>query len=744
MHFLFQTMDSSEQSLAAETSSENDTSLLMRSFGEYSSEDSDIIFESETVNPVCELSNKVMMHRATFNTSYAAAVSFAETINSVPGSKVKIPTSAVQLMRETTKEFNYEHFVFCDQCNILTRVNTKCCICEAITKKRKDNYFIYIPIEQQVKHSLKNHLQEVLDFLKQQRNDGEICDFFDGTIFRSAQTKCSDILLPFTLNLDGAKIFSSSTATLWPIQLIQNYLPPNERFKSKNILLAGVYCGQKKPHIPTIMLPFAQDLDRLQKKRVSLWHNNNLLNFRPTVLYCSCDLPARCEVQSCKSSGYYSCPCCEQKGEAIKNPKTKKSYIRLLSQGVVSQRRTHETSKETGIAIAKGDLVADVKGLKDLSCMIGFKDFNLVDSFVVDYMHGTLIGVFASMLDIWMGKKRLQYEENETFKFKAMNPQQRFELNRRIISLKPPIRINHKPRSILDRSFFTANEYRALLWFYMRFALKGLLEHRLIKHFELLSNATYILSKNRVKLSEVKAAGDMLNRFTDEFQYYYGRNSVTINVHLLRHYSEVVMNCGPLWCHSLFSFETNIGVLKGSFCSTVDVVEQIARNYCIKKSNENVCSKVDHEEEKKTARILREKLAILPAKFDDILVRSGLRKQPSEFYKIGYEMKWKNQVLKSVASYVTKSIDFFVELNNGLVGAIEFFINYGNTEHVVIRKYEKMDESHNHLKQIQRTDECAVFNCKEIRHKLIYLQYNYSSISCAEFITIEPNPYEGN
>lgn len=737
-------MDSNDQSTAAETSSEIDMSLLMRSFSEYSSEDSDIILESETVNHFCELTNKVMIHRATYNTSYAAAVGFAETLNSVPGSKVKIGTSTVQLMRETTKLFNYEYYVFCDQCNILVKVNTKCSICEKITKKRKDNYFIYIPIEQQVKHSLKNNLQNVLDFLKQERKEGEICDFLDGEMFKSAQTKSSDTLLPLTLNLDGAKIFRSSATTLWPIQLIQNYLPPNKRFHSKNILLVGLYCGQKKPHIPTIMLPFAQDLDRLQKNRISVWHNNELLSFYPTVLYCSCDLPARCEVQNCKSSGYYSCPCCEQKGEGIENPKTGKSYIRMLSQEQVPQRRTHETSKATGIAIAKGHLMADVKGLKGLSCMVGFKNFDLVRSFVVDYMHGTVIGVFTSLLDIWMGKKRVQYQDDEKFKFKTMSPQQRIELNRRIISLKPPMRINHKPRSILDRSFFTANEYRALLWFYLRFALKGLLDHRLIKHFELLSNATYILSKTRITLCEVKAADEMLNRFANEFQYYYGRNSITINIHLLRHYSEVVMNCGPLWCHSLFSFESNIGVLKASFCSTVDVVEQIASNYCIKKSNENSYSKVDQAADEKSMKILREKCINLSTEFESVLVASGLRKQPSEFYQIGYEMKWKNQVLKSVASRVTKSIDFFVELHNGFVGAIEFFVNYGNNEYVVIRKYEKLNESHNHLKQIQRTDECTVSSCKEIRHKLIYLEYMYSSISRAEFICIEPNPYEGN
>lgn len=387
------------------------------------------------------------------------------------------------------------------------------------------------------------------------------------------------------------------------------------------------------------LLPLVREIRLIQSEGIKIWHDNDLLTFSPAIMYCSCDLPARSEAQDCKPCGYYSCPCCEQKGESVKNTKTGKSYVRLLKSQEFVPRRCHSESKRISIAIATNtiDKMIDAKGLKGLSCMSGFKHFDLVDSFNIDYMHGTLLGVLKLLLDFWMCKKPIVYVEDESNRFKMLNFEQRLKLNKRIIELKPPIRINHKPKSILERSFFTANEYRSLLWFYLRFALKGLLDDRLINHMQLLSSATYKLSRIQMTRSDLFEANSMLNQFADEFEKFYGRNSVTINVHLLRHYTDVVKNMGPLWCHSLFTFEYQIGVLKRLFCSKTDIVEQIAFNYCVRKTTQTVTS--NEILPGKTSQILRTKLMDVQMNLHEILVSSGLRLHSSnQEYLIGYEM----------------------------------------------------------------------------------------------------------
>lgn len=738
----------SEHDAFAETSVESD--LAVRSFSEYSCDDINLSFimsgasVSHGTNPLDQTINEVLLHRAKFNTSYAATSNFANTLNSIPGSQLEIPTKKNQLKRNAGLQYRYEYYVFCYFCQALVKHGQNCSNCKRKTKKTKDNYFVYIPVNQQIKNSLKNHLPKIMDFLNQDRNEDVICDMFDASIYKKAKQKCDSILLPLVLNTDGAKIFTSSPSSLWPIQLVQSYLPPNIRFLSENILVVGLYCGNEKPDVAEIMLPLAEEMDLLRKNGLHVWHNNELLSFLPAIMYCACDLPARAETLNSKySSGFYGCPSCLHKGVSVKNEKTGKSYVRYLKEEEASSLRTDEQSRKVSIGIASNSLDIDSHGLKGLSCMIAFKYFDLGSSFTVDWMHGSLLGIMKLLLDIWMGKKHLVYNEGEKYRFKCMSRSNRMSLHRRIISVKPPTRISHKPRSLLDRSFYTANEYRSLLWYYLKFALKGLLDHRIVEHFTLLSNATYILSKTRITREEIKEADIMLNRFADEFECIYGKNAITINIHSLRHYANTVSTAGPLWAHSLFTFESNMGELKRSFVSNVDVVEQIAFNYCVKRFAENF--DIGSTQSKQTSEILRAKPIKVDEKFKKILVESGIQPSPTDTYFIGYEMSWRGQVLKSSSSTITKSVDYFIELKDKTIGVIEFFIQVNEDQFVLSREYEVINE-YGHLKQVKRkiADEYQLSNCREIHQKLIFLRFNYSNVSWIEIATSEPNTFEGN
>lgn len=273
------------------------------------------------------------------------------------------------------------------------------------------------------------------------------------------------------------------------------------------------------------------------------------------------------------------------------------------------------------------------------------------------------------------------------------------------------------------------------MWFYLEYALKELLHLSLIEHFDQFSRATYILFETRITQTEVLLANDMLNRFADYFEIYYGKNAVTINVHLLRHYANVVMNTGPLWCHSLFTFESNIGEVKRLFCGTVDVVEQIAFNYCMKRSAETENSRI-----LSNIRILRPKSKSIPKEVENILCDF---KKPDGKYIVGFELFWKKkEIIKSISSFTGRSIDHFIEIYDGTIGVVQMFIDITGTPHVVIQEYLIISSSH-HIKQVEKTNNLRLYNCNEIRRKLIYLKFNYANISFKEIITSEPNSYEG-
>lgn len=98
-------------------------------------------------------------------------------------------------------------------------------------------------------------------------------------------------------------------------------------------------------------------------------------------------------------------------------------------------------------------------------------------------------------------------------------------------------------------------------------------------------------------------------------------------------------------------------------------------------------------------------------------------------------MSWLKQIFKSKSSTRTKSIDYFVKIFDGSIGAIVMFIQL-EKPYAVVKKYEIIKEFHHH-KQIKETTAHVLYPCEEIREKLIYLEYAYSNVTSVELVTIE-------
>lgn len=157
-------------------------------------------------------------------------------------------------------------------------------------------------------------------------------------------------------------------------------------------------------------------------------------------------------------------------------------------------------------------------GLISIPPMILFPNFDLTYGFTIDYMHNAALNVTKLLIDFWMGQHRLC--KNSKY-FKPLAPKSRDLLNKRLLSIKPCSYIVRKPRSLNDRAYFKAVEYRYYLLFYLRFALHGLLGHNELKHFELFSASVYILLKSKINKTELEEARVMLKRFADDFEKFF-------------------------------------------------------------------------------------------------------------------------------------------------------------------------------------------------------------------------------
>lgn len=711
------------------------SSEMLRSFGEYSSLDSSLeerfLFQRADEiydHPYKSAINKLLQFQATYNISNAATIRLAQIQNEMEASEIEIPLSINRMEKNADHKFNFEYYVFCSKCKEVVRCDEKCSICDIKTVRTRDNFFIYVPVKQQIALSLHKHLDIILRFLERERAEDLVSDIYDGKTYQEVKSKHPNCrILSLTFNLDGASVSNSSKMSIWPILLYQNYLPPGIRFMKKNVLLAGVICSLSKPDLSKFILPFCIEMNQLTNNKITLVRDGEIYNFCPLAMFCLCDLPARAEMQQIKYvSGYFSCPICLQKGTSVSG-KGKSSYVRFVKTVEKPDMRTHKQFIDDTLQYLNTQ--KSVNGLKGITPLFALPHFSVVDNVSTDHMHGVFLGIVSNMIDIWFGKKVLK---NIKPGFKMSHFEDRVKFNTRILQLKPYSRITRKPRSLFDRSFFKAIEYRNLLWFYIHYALYGILDQSAINHFDLLSAATYILNKPEISKEEINEAGRMLEKFADEFEIFYGSDSITMNIHMLRHYSHNVLNGGPLWSQNMFAFESRMGDFKKCQRSKVCIAESIVKKYCL---NEPKSGK---PKANKGIIMLRAKLIDVHPSIGDIFKKYGLLPaHNSHQYNVAHEICIKNEVFKSISSRNTKSCDHFIKIKDGTIGMAELFIANRENVYVLLKTYEILHKKY-HLYEVKLKQPIKrhIYNCNEICEKLIYLQYGN-----IEVVTSEPNMY---
>lgn len=285
-----------------------------------------------------------------------------------------------------------------------------CVKCKRVIKKKKSNFVVKIAIEQQIKYLFDKYFDDIFKYMNREKDPNCISDIDDGLLFEKLSTGNSDILLTFTINSDGAEIYKSNRASIWPIQLCANFLPPDIRFKNENILLYMLYVGKKKPNLTELFHPLATEINELQQKKIKFFRNDTVHTCVPIIMLGAFDLPARAMVSGLKTySGDKACVYCLQTGEQVKDSRGNK-YIRYVKSSVEIEKRTHD---DVVCAIKKN--ISDNKyGLIDIPSMFLFKNFDLTNGFVIDYMHNIALGVTKLLLNLWFGdhqttKKKPQF-----------------------------------------------------------------------------------------------------------------------------------------------------------------------------------------------------------------------------------------------------------------------------------------------------------------------------------------------
>jgi hypothetical protein len=451
--------------------------------------------------------------------------------------------------------------------------STYCSSCDSPFNKdesiKNGNYFIYIPIQQQIETLLSD--SKILPHLTNRNLElslkaNTVTDITTSALYKELIIKhgLGPNDLSLTWNTDGIPVFKSSNYSIWPLQAFVNELPPFLR--SKNILLLGLWFGQK-PIMNIFLRPFVEECRKLELHGFTF--GNEILPRKVFSLLLSADSPARAIVRNVKQfNGQYGCDWCEFEGETV--PSNGGPPVRYYPHRTPVIMRTAKKQAAYALEATPKD---PIKGVKGMTLADLLPTFDTVRGTTTDYMHSVCQGVVKLMVGLWVDSRHHGEEYYIGQKVKLVD--ERLQL------ISPPSEMHRSPRSLSQRHFWKASEWRAFI-FYSLVILQGILPALYLNHFFLFVYGIYTLLGDSISDESIAISELCLTKFVIKMEELYGLSKCKFNVHCLTHLAHCVKDCGPLWATSTFTFESHNHVLLNLFHGTQCVPQQISHAFLLK------------------------------------------------------------------------------------------------------------------------------------------------------------------
>lgn len=227
----------------------------------------------------------------------------AKLMNSMPGAEIILPTTKYRLIKQLLNMSNItatQNF-FCQSCKTFTKIefsnDSKTKKCVNCGKKLGDNFFVSFNLREQLVRVIDSHYDSIKIFRDSMKNNENVTDVY-GSDYMKKIMVTNDNIYSLTLNTDGVAIVQSKGSSLWPVLLTCNFLPPQIRFKDKNILVAALYYGNTKPNMHELLRPLAEEFETLSE---GIFVQDIFCNV--FITNASLDLPAKCDVSKMVTAG---------------------------------------------------------------------------------------------------------------------------------------------------------------------------------------------------------------------------------------------------------------------------------------------------------------------------------------------------------------------------------------------------------------------------------------------------------
>ena len=192
-------------------------------------------------------------------------------------------------------------------------------------------------------------------------------------------------------------------------------------------------------------------------------------------------------LRNCKQfNGKCGCNFCEHEGVAVSH--NRGPPTRYYPQRGEQAQRTSERQAEYAARAAV--LSEAVQGVKGISIIDVLPTFDTVKGFTPEYMHSVCQGVIRQISNLWLDSGN--HEEDFYLGRKVQR------IDQRLLGISPPSEITRAPRTLKDRTFWKASEWRAFM-LYSLIVLHGILPAVYLKHFFLLVFGVYTLLGDNIE-----------------------------------------------------------------------------------------------------------------------------------------------------------------------------------------------------------------------------------------------------
>ena len=147
--------------------------------------------------------------------------------------------------------------------------SVKCYNCGTIIKvstPSDSNFFAIIDPSNNIRDSLEKH-EVYYDYIVKERLHEKSCtkDIYDGKLYRNfiknLPSSEQQAYVTVNFNTDGAPVFKSSNFSIWPIYLLVNEIPVQDRLNS--MIVTGLWFGKHKPEMSVFLEIFVKKMNKI-------------------------------------------------------------------------------------------------------------------------------------------------------------------------------------------------------------------------------------------------------------------------------------------------------------------------------------------------------------------------------------------------------------------------------------------------------------------------------------------------